>query len=675
MTDKKSNRLINESSPYLLQHAYNPVDWYPWGDDALEKAKKENKLLIISIGYSACHWCHVMEHESFEDSTVAKLMNDHFVSIKVDREERPDVDDIYMTACNLVSGRGGWPLNAFALPDGRPVWAGTYFPQDQWLGILEQFKKLNEEDQERLIESAEKITEGIASINSLEVVTADLSFDQNSLDKVADNFLKNIDFVDGGRTGEPKFPMPNNYEFLMKYHHLSKNEKALEAVTTTLDKMAMGGIFDHLAGGFARYSVDAYWLVPHFEKMLYDNGQMLSLYAKAYSLTGKDLYKQTVEKIDRFINNELSSNAGGIFSSLDADSEGEEGKFYIWSESEVDSLITDKSQAKLFKEYYDISKKGNWEHTNILNKRKEDADFKSKHNLSDSDFNALINGNEKLLLTHRETRIRPGLDDKILSSWNGLTIKGYTDAYMAFGNEAYKNKALEIAAFIKKEQLKADFRLDRNFKDGKSSINAFLDDYASVIDGFIALYQITFDESWLDLSSDMLNYVIEHFYNDETKMFDYTSKLDPPLAAKRTEYSDNVIPSANSMMARNLFAYGTLKYNPDYVSMAKQMLKNMTAQIETSQTPNFFSNWLQLYLDFVSPPYEIAIVGPDAELKRKELAKSYLSNGLLLGGESEGSMDLLKDKLQEGETYIYVCQNKVCKFPVQDIQKALELMD
>ena len=675
MTNKESNRLINESSPYLLQHAYNPVDWYPWGEEALEKAKKENKLLIISIGYSACHWCHVMEHESFEDSTVAKMMNDHFVSIKVDREERPDVDDVYMTACQLVSGRGGWPLNAFALPDGRPIWAGTYFQRDQWMKILEQFKNLNEQEPEKLIESAVKITEGISSINTLEVVTEDLSFDNETLSRLSNIFLDNIDYTDGGRTGAPKFPMPNNYQFLMKYLHLSKDEKARRAVELTLDKMAMGGIFDHLGGGFARYSVDAFWLVPHFEKMLYDNGQMLSLYSEAYKITKKPLYKQTVEKVHAFIERELTSDSQGIYSSLDADSEGIEGKFYVWSESEIDSIINNEAEGDIFKSYYDVSKSGNWEHTNILNKRYADDSFKKDQNLSDEEFNTIILSNEEKLFRHRANRIRPGLDDKILSSWNGLTIKGYADAYMAFGEKAYKNKAIAIAEFIKANQLKSDYRIDRNYKDGASSINGFLDDYATTINGFIALYQITFDESWLELSGKMTEYAIAHFYDQESKMFNFTSDLDPPLAAKRAEYSDNVIPSANSMMARNLFDFGTLKYNTTYVDMAKQMLKNMMVQIESSNTPNFFSNWLQLYLDFVTPPYEIAIVGPESENLRKEIAKEYLSNGFLLGGESEGNMDLLKDKLQEGETYIYVCQNKVCKFPVQTVDKALELMD
>ena len=674
MSGKKANRLINESSPYLLQHAYNPVDWYPWGDEALEKAKTEDKMILVSVGYSACHWCHVMEHESFEDSTVAAIMNEYFVPIKVDREERPDVDDIYMTACNLITGSGGWPLNAFALPDGRPIWAGTYFPKDQWTDILNQFKKLNEESKDRLIESAEKITEGISSVNELEVVTADLTFTESVLDSIGVKFLNNIDFNEGGRQGAPKFPMPNNYQFLMKYYSLTDNQEAQEAVNITLDKMAMGGIFDHLGGGFARYSVDDVWLVPHFEKMLYDNAQLLSLYSEAYKLTNKPLYRQTVEKIHAFIERELTSETGGIYSSLDADSEGEEGKFYVWQEDEVDSIIGNEASATLFKSYYDITVSGNWEHKNILNRRSSDEDFIEANAIENKELDQLLSECEKKLFAHRETRVRPGLDDKILSSWNGLTVKGYADAYMAIGDESFKNKAIAIATFIRENQLMEDFRLDRNYKDGKSSINGFLDDYAAVIEAFISLYQITFDEKWLENAEKMIDYVLAHFYDNESKMFNYTSDLDPPLAAKRAEYSDNVIPSANSMMARNLFNYGTLRYKPELVDKAKQMLKNMTSQIENSKTPNFFSNWLQLYFDFVVAPYEIAIVGPDADKLRKELSSSYLSNSLILGGETEGTMELLQDKLQEGETFIYVCQNKVCKFPVREVSKALELM-
>jgi len=675
MTNKKANKLIDQSSPYLLQHAYNPVDWHPWGDEALNKAKREDKLLIISIGYSACHWCHVMEHESFEDSLVAKIMNDNFVAIKVDREERPDVDEIYMTACQLVSGSGGWPLNAFALPDGRPVWAGTYFPKGDWLNILEQFAKIKAESPEKLEDSAVKLTQGINALDQLELNTAPVEFTVENLAPITERFLNNIDFINGGRKGQNKFPMPNNYEYLLKYAHLTGHQKASDAYQLTLEKMARGGIFDQIGGGFARYAVDDIWLVPHFEKMLYDNSQLVSLYSDAYKKDKNPLFKDVVEKTLDFIDRELSSPENGFYSALDADSEGEEGKFYVWSESEIDSIIQDTNKAAIYKDYYDVSKLGNWEHKNVLNRAKDIDEIVKKFTINEKQLNQIISESNRALMKHRDTRIRPGLDDKILTSWNALMLKGYVDAYEAFGETKYLRKALDNANFLVDNQIDKDFRLNRNFKDGKSSINAFLDDYAITIDAFISLYQASFDESWLDKADRLLTYTLDHFSNESTAMFRYTSDLDPPLVAQKTEYSDNVIPAANSIMGRNLFNLGTLLYKPAYIDRSKQMLKNMDAQISKTSSPNFYSNWLQLFYDHANPPYEIAILGPEADEIRNEIAKSYLGNALLLGGETEGTLSLLKDKLQEGETYIYVCKNKVCKFPVQDPEAALKLLE
>lgn len=675
MNHAHTNKLINESSPYLLQHAHNPVNWYPWSEEALEKAKNEDKMLIISIGYSACHWCHVMEHESFEDSTVAKMMNDNFVCIKVDREERPDIDDIYMTACNLVTGRGGWPLNAFALADGRPVWAGTYFPKDDWMNILDQFATLKKENPDKLEQSAAKITAGIQSVDQIEIKTGDVDFSEASLNQVTNNFLSTIDFREGGRNGAPKFPMPNNYEYLLKHAYATGNSRSMEAVKTTLDKIANGGIYDQLGGGFARYSVDAYWLAPHFEKMLYDNGQLVSLYAQGYKISQSPLYKEKIEQTLDFIKRELTSPENGFYSALDADSEGEEGKFYVWSKSEIDSIVGDEKKAKFYNDYYNVKEKGNWEHTNILHITDPLTKVSDKHGYTLEQGQEIVSQINKNLFDIRALRIRPGLDDKILSSWNALMLKGYVDAYNALGNNEYLETALANAAFIDKNMMEDNYRLDRNYKNGKSTINAFLDDYGLVIDAFISLYQATFDEAWLEKADGLLQYTIQHFYNEETKMFNYTSDLDPALVARKAEFSDNVIPGSNSVMARNLHTLGDLLYKPDYQEKAKQMMKNMFDQILASQSPSFFSNWLQLFHDLVYPPYEVAVLGDEAMDKRKELASKYLGNALLLGGKNEGNLALLKDKLQEGDTYIYVCQNKVCKFPVTEVANALELMN
>jgi len=407
--------------------------------------------------------------------------------------------------------------------------------------------------------------------------------------------------------------------------------------------------------------------------MTYDNGQLVSLYSQAYRLTKKPLYKNIIEQTLEYTQREMTSSDHGFYSALDADSEGEEGKFYTWNKSEIDSIIGDEALSEFYSKYYNIKKNGNWEHVNILHITKDISEVAKDQKNSETQALENIQMINKKLFDHRAKRIRPGLDDKILTSWNGLMMKGYVDAYLALGNEDYLNTAIKNANFILKKQLQKDNRLNRNYKDGKSSINGFLDDYALTIDAFIALYQASFDEKWLQVADDLMLYVQEHFYNPETTMYNYTSSIDPPLIAQRSEYADNVIPGSNSVMARNLYQLGTLLYNPDYLQSAKQMLKNMSSQISTSEMPAFYSNWLQLYLDKASPPYEIAILGEESEAIRKELHKNYLGNALVLGGKSEGSLTLLKDKLQEDETYIYVCQNKVCKIPVTEVDKALEL--
>lgn len=673
----QQNHLANESSPYLLQHANNPVDWYPWGEEALKKAETEEKMILVSIGYAACHWCHVMEHESFEDTTVSRIMNENFVCIKVDREERPDIDDVYMTACHLATGKScGWPLNAFALPDGRPVWAGTYFPKKNWMEVMEYFIKLRQEEPAKLEEYASSLTSDIKNRERITINVGDQSFTQDVLDDILVNFLNGIDKKQGGRQGAPKFPMPNNYEFLLSYAHLHDHQEAMDAVKITLDKMALGGIYDQLGGGFARYSVDDKWLVPHFEKMLYDNGQLVSLYSQAYKVTKSPLYKKTIEETLAFIERELMDKEGGFYSSLDADSEGEEGKFYVWTKEEIESAIGNEAHSKIFEDYFEISARGNWEEEkNILHRKKTEEAIAKKHDISVAELQEIINGAKAKLMKVRDQRIRPGLDDKVLTSWNALMLKGYCDAYQALGREAYLNTAIKNGEFLLRAMKKDDHRLDRNYKNGKSTINAFLDDYALTIDAFISLYQITFDEKWLNHANDLAVYVQAHFFDAQSGMFNYTSDLDPPLIARKMEISDNVIPSSNSAMARALFHLGTFLYQPDYIATARQMMQNIAPQIEEHPQPNFFSNWCQLYRELVNPPYEVAIMGDNYVQLRNDLAKNYLPNVLLLGGSQEGSLELLKDKLQEGMNMIYVCQNKVCKMPVSEVDKALTLID
>lgn len=667
---KTANHLLHENSPYLLQHAYNPVDWYPWGDEALKKAKDEQKMILVSIGYSACHWCHVMEHESFEDSTVAAIMNEHFVCIKVDREERPDIDDVYMTACQLVSERGcGWPLNAFALPDGRPIWAGTYFPKEQWMNILDRFGRLWPADKEKMEEYASKLTEGIKQQDQL--VPGEPSVLQKSeAQDMATALVMQIDKKWGGRKGAPKFPMPTNYDFLLQYYAMSGDENAYTAVRTTLDNIAMGGIYDQLGGGFARYSVDEEWLAPHFEKMLYDNGQLLSLYARAYQVSKEPLYRQTVEQTVGWLDREMTNAAGGFYSSLDADSEGEEGKFYVWTEAEVDSLLPAKD-LEIYKDYYDITSSGNWEHKNIMRRRSKEEEFLAKHQIPAEQLKSLIQQNNKILFAAREKRIRPGLDDKILTSWNALALTGLINCYRALGDSTYLERALKNARFIKQNMLQSDYRLLRNYKDGQAKINAFLDDYAMLIEAFLQLYQVTFDVTWLHDAEKLLKYTINHFYDSDAHFFNYTSDLDPPLIARKKEIADNVIPGSNSVMARNLHYMGKILASDRYVHLSDSMLYNMIQPITSTGQTGFYSNWALLYLEKLQPTFEVAVVGKDALKKSTELQATFLPNSLYVGGETEGSLQLLQDKLQDGRTMIYVCQNKVCQFPVEEVAKAL----
>ncbi len=673
---RHTNHLAKESSPYLLQHAHNPVDWFPWSDAALAKAKAENKMLVISIGYSACHWCHVMEHESFEDSTVAKIMNDNFVSIKVDREERPDIDDVYMTACHLASGGNcGWPLNAFAMPDGRPVWAGTYFPKKDWIRVLEYFIDLNKTEPAQLESYADSLALGINQSGNISLVQGDKTFTEEVIREIGSTFTSNVDPEWGGRKGAPKFPMPNNYLFLMHYSHLYDDPVAKKVALTTLNKMARGGIYDQLGGGFSRYSVDSRWHVPHFEKMLYDNGQLISLYAQAYQWTKDSLYANVVNETLEFISRELTDKSGGFYSSLDADSEGEEGKFYVWTSQEIDSLFADPTKRKVIVEYFDIKPTGNWEQNkNVLQILKPLEEIADKNTMTSAQCKAIIDEGRNTLFSARASRIRPGLDDKILTSWNALMLKGYVDAYRALQDQEYLKAALTNAGFIEKNMLREDGGLNRNYKNGTSGINAFLDDYALVIDAWIALYQVTFDEAWLNKARSLADYTIAHFYDAETGMFYYTSDLDPPLIARKKEVGDNVIPASNSILAKCLNKLGSYLYHQPYLDHAAQMLHNMIDEIATSSQPGFYSNWCDLYLDEVKPIYEVAIVGEEADAKNTEIMQHYLPHAIFLGGKSEGGLQLLENKLQPGETYIYVCQNKVCKFPVKTVEEALRLM-
>ncbi len=665
---KFTNQLIHEISPYLLQHAHNPVNWHPWGKEALDKAQRENKLIIISIGYAACHWCHVMEHESFEDEEVAKFMNEHFVAIKVDREERPDIDQVYMNAVQLINGRGGWPLNCIALPDGRPIYGGTYFTREQWLDVLSQVSDFVKENPDKAEQQAVALTEGVQSSDIVYVNDQKAEFSINDLDKIFSTWRTNLDEAQGGHKGAPKFPLPVGYQFLLHYNYLTQNKEALKAVSLTLQKMANGGIYDQIGGGFARYSVDAFWKAPHFEKMLYDNAQLISLYSSAYQQSKDPDYEIIVRETLGFIERELSSDEGGFYSSLDADSEGEEGKYYVWTENELQQILGNK--AALIIEYYNVEERGNWENgRNILFKSGNDKRIAKNHNLTESELGIQVREAKKILLKKRDKRIPPGLDDKIITSWNALMLKAYVDAYKVFGKNEYLDRAMQNARFINAKIKQHDNRLFRNYKNGTASINAFLDDYAFTIGAFISIYQATFDEYWLEESKQLADYAIAHFYDQVSGMFYYTSDLDPDLIARKMELTDNVIPASNSEMAKNLFLLGKYYYREEYISMSGKMLNNVKKNAIKGGA--YYANWDVLMSWFASPPYEVAILGDNFESILQEFHKHYLPHVFLSGGRDEGKLSLLEGKLLKGQTTIYVCQDKVCKLPVIEVKEAL----
>ena len=666
--DKSSNHLSEETSPYLLQHVNNPVDWYPWGEEALAKAQAENKIIIISIGYSACHWCHVMEHESFEDEEVAKLMNDHFVSIKVDREERPDIDQIYMSAVQLMNQRGGWPLNCFALPDGKPFFGGTYFPKNQWMEILEKVEQEYRNNPNKVKEFAERLTRGIQTSELIKYNADTPAFSMSHLDELVIDWSKRFDNREGGSQGAPKFPIPNNYQFLLRYGKIANNKDVLEHVLLTLNKMAFGGIYDHVGGGFARYSTDAFWKVPHFEKMLYDNAQLVSLYSEAYQLTKNPLYKRTVYETLEFVQREMMSENYSFYSALDADSEGEEGKFYVWEKEELKLLL--KNDFEIFKEYFNVNSNGLWEGKYILLRKKKDEQIAAKFSLSVEELNDKVNSWKSQLLEHRSNRIRPGLDDKCLTSWNGLMLKAFAQAYGIFNEEKYLNIALKNGAFIKENVIKPDGGLYHSYKEGKVKINGYLEDYAFVIEGFIALYEATFDETWLKVSRDLMDYAIHNFFDKKSGMFYFTSIQDPPLVARKMEINDNVIPASNSSIAQSLFLLGHYFYNEDYLNKATTMLNNVSGLMKSY--PGGYSNWAMLMLNYSVPFYEIAIIGEDAITLQAEFNKEHISNKLYLGAFNESRLPLLENKFVKGETMIYVCVNRTCKLPVTQVSDAIK---
>ncbi|WP_026978437.1 thioredoxin domain-containing protein [Flavobacterium tegetincola] len=665
------NELSKESSPYLLQHAENPVHWKAWNENTIKKASHKNQLIIVSIGYSACHWCHVMEHETFENENAAKTMNAHFTSIKVDREERPDIDAVYMKAVQIMTQRGGWPLNVVCLPDGRPIWGGTYFKIEEWIDTLEQLQKLYTTKPEKLLEYADKLQEAIVSLQHLPVEKTETPT-SIILEELIAKWTKSFDVEFGGMARAPKFMMPNNYDFLMRYGFQNNDQDVLNFVDLTLTKMAYGGLFDTIEGGFSRYSVDIKWHVPHFEKMLYDNGQLLSLYAKAFKRTKNPLYQQVIEKTVSFLQTNLDNNEGGFYSALDADSLNEnnvleEGAFYVWKKSELQTLITD--DFKLFATVFNINQFGHWEHGNYVLIQSESLDEIAKSfQITASELHQKKKLWEQLLFAERQKRNPPRLDDKCLTSWNALTLTGFVESYKALQNPLYLDLALKNGHFIAEKLWSADGNLFRSYKNGKATINGFLEDYACVIQSFIALFEVTFDEKWLRDAKQLMDYSLEHFFEPEQKLFNYMSDLDSDLIAKHYDIEDNVIPASNSMMAKNLLILSVHFSNSFYEKTAQEMLDKVLPNIDY---PSAFSNWLDLTLDF-SNSKELAIVGPKAGEELQKFNAHYYPNVFISGSSKNSNLPFLTNRYQEHQTLFYLCENRTCQAPTAHFEEVLK---
>ncbi|MGC1243817.1 MAG: thioredoxin domain-containing protein [Chryseosolibacter sp.] len=666
---KKANRLIHAASPYLLQHAFNPVDWFEWGDEALNKARNEDKPILVSIGYSSCHWCHVMEREVFEKEDIARIMNEHLVCIKIDREERPDIDHIYMEAVQAMGVNGGWPLNVFLTPDQKPFYGGTYFPPEQWVqairGMHNAFVNRREEVESAAAELTNLLANQDANRYRQEPVSSEL---KNDLESIFEKLQPAFDKAWGGLQKAPKFIMPSVWRLLMRYYRLTGKEEAREHVVLTLKKIAMGGIYDQIGGGFARYSVDQYWFVPHFEKMLYDNAQLLTLYAEGYALTGDPEFEAVIRETFEWLQTEMMDGQGGFYSALDADSEGEEGKFYIWTADQIREVLG--PEAPLFIDYYSIKEEGNWEpQKNILIRVQQEEAFLVKHQLTSGVWKEKLQAAKDRLLAVRDKRIRPGLDDKIITAWNAMTVVGLVDAYRALGDDRFLKAALRNMQFIENE-LTEGLTLFRSYKNKRSQVKGFLDDYAYVIQACTALYQVTFDAYWINRARALTQHTIENFYDSTDGFFHYARQDAEKLIAARKEIFDNVIPASNSVIAQSLYHLSVIFDDQTWRNMAENMTFSL-GHLITSE-PNYMSNWGIAFMEMKKGMAEVAFVGKDSQPAAAELFRKFQPFLIAMGTDNESQLPLLEGKTSPGgQLTIYVCYNKTCQRPVHSVEEAL----
>lgn len=688
---QKSNRLEIATSPYLQQHADNPVDWYEWGEEALNKAKKENKPILVSIGFASCHWCHVMEEESFMDTTVARLMNENFVCIKVDREQRPDIDQIYMNACQLISGSSGWPLNAFALADGKPFYAGTYYSKKSWISLLKQVSTAFREQPGKVSLQANSITNGIAKLelNLLAAGVDSTGIQPRFYLSLIDSIYKKMDFVHGGLQGELKFPMPVVLELLLQHAAVSGDSIARNLATNSLTKMALGGIYDQAGGGFARYAVDSAWHVPHFEKMLYDNAQLISVYAHAWQLTGDRFYKTILEETLAFVQRELSAENGGYFCSLNADVKAGEGAYYTWTYDELKKT----TGGDIFCKYFGVTPEGNFKREktngigggngvpgkgnshgeNVLHGIAEPDVFAAEMNIQSGEFyNKLISAKQNML-RHRTQREAPAVDRKILASWNALMLNALADAYAALQDKTILEQAKTTASFIETNFIQRDGALFRNFSIGSVSVTGLLEDYALISKAYIRMYQVTFDKHWLTLAQNLSNYAIDHFYDPGSGMFYNTPANTEYVVVRKMSLVDESMPSANAVMAGVLYQLGLYFDQQSYLARSATMLSRIGKQV--SRSVPYMAYWASLVGLQVYGTNEIVITGPEAIDKNLEMQKHFFPRNIYLGATSLENLPLMSGKLVKGKTYIYACVNRTCKKPVETVSEAIDQLN
>lgn len=662
------------------------MNWYPWGEEALQKALQEDKPILVSIGYAACHWCHVMERESFEDEATARIMNEHFINVKIDREERPDLDHIYMDALQAMTGSGGWPLNVFLTPDKRPFYGGTYFPpvkaynRPSWKEVLLALSQAFKERRADIEEQAATLTGHLSQSNqfgtqsgSLVHIPKEELFTREQCDTICQNILSQADRTWGGFGRAPKFPGTFSIQYLLRYHYCFNAPNALEHALLSLDKMIQGGIYDQLGGGFARYSTDEQWLAPHFEKMLYDNALLVDVLSETFQLTGKDTYAQAIRDTLAFVEREMMHDGGAFYAALDADSEGVEGKFYTWSYDEVEQVLEDK--AALFCECYDVTEHGNWEETNILWLRHPIQEFAAIKKIDPVALATLMEGCRQQLFEARESRIRPGLDDKVLLGWNALMIHAYCKAYAALGDDHYLDTAIRAMEFCWQHLRQPDGQpaFYHTWKNGQAKYPAFLDDYAFLIRALTALQEVSGDLNWLARAKELTEFVISQFSDEAGAYFYYTQLGQRDVIVRKKEIYDGAVPSGNAVMAANLRYLGLVYDNRPWASRALDMLARLSQTVV--RYPTSFGVWGGELLQMVKGTREIAVVGKEYLSRMKDVLRHYIPYKVLLGADqNHPGIPLLEEREQPEKTLIYLCEDYHCIKPVNYIQEIINLL-